>query len=242
MKITMPDGSPAEVSVDEYAQLVSLGIVAAAPKPQNQAELLRAVLAEVKPPVEQSNEWAKVHLNDIDFSTRTINLLRRENITTFGDLAARSASELLSLQGWRQETIVEVAAKLAHAGLKLKAEIPTNGSVMGDQDWKEEQVYRVVPPVAYVTQAQMLVVDLLRHHPEGLKTKEIAEKLRWDHTKATRVTTHVERTLLGYARPIIERVPHHYKYRLTAFGKAAAFKIDSQPSRKREMIRNSTEE
>lgn len=177
MKITMPDGSAAEVTVEEYAQLVGLGIVSAAPK-QNQAELLRAAFASAP-----------------------------------------------------------------------TAEIPVNGSVMGDQDWKEEQAREQHltpavmskkvegPPVAYVTQTQMMVIEVLRHFPEGLKTKEIGEKLRWEHGKATRITTHMERTLLGYARPIIERVPNHYIYRLTDFGKCAAYKIDGQPSRKREMIR-----
>lgn len=239
----MPDGSAAEVSVEEYGQLVEMGIVAGAPKPQNQAELLRQAF-ETKP----FTDWSKVRLEDLDFVTRTTNLLRREGITTVGDLVRYRASELLNMQGWRLETIGEIQAKLTRMGTQFRperlVEIPVNGSVMGDEDWKDtyptpevEAPKIETPPVAYVTQAQMCVVEVLRHHPEGLTTKKIGEKLRWEHTKATRITTHIERTLLGYARPIIERVPHHYTYRLTEFGKRAAYKVDSQPSRKREQVR-----
>lgn len=171
MKITMPDGSPAEISVEEFEAVADiLGWKAVPEKPKTQAELLRAALDEAKGEavVDGSN----------------------------GDSAVVPEED----------------------DLPAPAKMPRH----------------VEPtPVAHVTQAQALVIELLRHHPLGLKTKEIADKLRWDHPKATRQTTALERGMEGMPK-LVRRVPGHYRYALTQAGQRSAFKIVGQPARMRE--------
>lgn len=87
-----------------------------------------------------------------------------------------------------------------------------------------------VPPTVYVTQAQKLVVELLRHHPLGLDTKGIAEHLRWEHTKASRVTTYLVRNESALAQPIVAKVPGHKRYVITDFGRKCRFQVVRQPA------------
>lgn len=173
MKYQMPDGSMAEMTVEEYAQLVAMGLVA---KPvvesKTQAEMLREAFD--KAPVDP-------------------------------DALVMPAAE-------EPEPVDE--------NLPAPAKMPRHIEM---------------PPVAWVTQSQALVVELLRHHPLGLKTKDIAEKLRWDHPKATRITTGLERGFEG-APKLVRRVPGHYRYALSEIGRRSAFKITGQPARMREKV------
>jgi len=87
-----------------------------------------------------------------------------------------------------------------------------------------------LPPMAYVTQAQQLVVELLRHYPLGLSTKDIAEKLRWDATKASRITTYLVRNESGAMHPIIQKIPGHKRYVLTEYGRRVRYTVVGNPS------------
>lgn len=91
-----------------------------------------------------------------------------------------------------------------------------------------------LPPKAYVTQAQMLVVELLRHYPLGLSTKQIAEKLRWDGPKSSRITTYLVRNESGAVHPIVTKVPGHKRYVLTPHGQQVRYEIVNNPSTYRE--------
>lgn len=93
-----------------------------------------------------------------------------------------------------------------------------------------------LPPEAAVTQPQQMVLEVLRHHPEGMSTAEIAEKLRWDHSQATaRISyLHLNRGLCP--APLVEKIYGHNRYRLSEFGKKARLVIKGQPSRHRQTV------
>ena len=59
-------------------------------------------------------------IEDLDFSVRSYNCLKREDIHTVGELAARTESDLLDIRNFGQKSINEVKVKLAGLGLGLK--------------------------------------------------------------------------------------------------------------------------
>src|SRR5699024_1003528 len=52
-------------------------------------------------------------LDDLDFSVRSYNCLKREEIHAVGELAARTESDLLDIRNFGQKSINEVKVKLA---------------------------------------------------------------------------------------------------------------------------------
>ncbi|AHW63228.1 MAG: DNA-directed RNA polymerase subunit alpha [Corynebacterium sp.] len=59
-------------------------------------------------------------IEDLDFSVRSYNCLKREDIHTVGELAGRTESDLLDIRNFGQKSINEVKVKLAELGLGLK--------------------------------------------------------------------------------------------------------------------------
>lgn len=59
-------------------------------------------------------------IEDLDFSVRSYNCLKREDIHTVGELAERAESDLLDIRNFGQKSINEVKIKLAGLGLTLK--------------------------------------------------------------------------------------------------------------------------
>ena len=59
-------------------------------------------------------------IEDLDFSMRSYNCLKREEIHTVGELAARTESDLLDIRNFGDKSINEVKEKLAELGLSLK--------------------------------------------------------------------------------------------------------------------------
>ena len=59
-------------------------------------------------------------IEDLDFSMRSYNCLKREEIHTVGELAARTESDLLDIRNFGDKSINEVKEKLAELGLALK--------------------------------------------------------------------------------------------------------------------------
>jgi DNA-directed RNA polymerase subunit alpha len=59
-------------------------------------------------------------IEDLNFSVRSYNCLKREDIHTVGELAARTESDLLDIRNFGQKSINEVKVKLAELGLGLK--------------------------------------------------------------------------------------------------------------------------
>ncbi len=74
-------------------------------------------------PSPQENENIAAYsmpIEDLNFSVRSYNCLKREEIHTVGELATRTESDLLDIRNFGQKSINEVKVKLAGLGLGLK--------------------------------------------------------------------------------------------------------------------------
>ena len=69
---------------------------------------------------EQSGILAKP-IEDMDFTVRSYNCLKREGVQTVGDLVQKSEEDLLEIRNFGQKSIDEVKAKLEEMGLGLKS-------------------------------------------------------------------------------------------------------------------------
>ena len=58
-------------------------------------------------------------VDQLDLSVRTMNCLRRSNITTVGELISKGSKELLKLRNFGQKSYQEIEDKLANIGLSL---------------------------------------------------------------------------------------------------------------------------
>ncbi|MGP5081572.1 DNA-directed RNA polymerase subunit alpha [Corynebacterium variabile] len=77
---------------------------------------------EIGPSPQETEHIAAYSLpiEDLDFSVRSYNCLKREDIHTVGELAARTESDLLDIRNFGQKSINEVKVKLAELSLGLK--------------------------------------------------------------------------------------------------------------------------
>ena len=77
---------------------------------------------EIGPSPQESEHIAaySMPIEDLNFSVRSYNCLKREEIHTVGELAARTESDLLDIRNFGQKSINEVKVKLADLGLSLK--------------------------------------------------------------------------------------------------------------------------
>ncbi|MBV7294680.1 DNA-directed RNA polymerase subunit alpha [Corynebacterium sp. TAE3-ERU12] len=72
-------------------------------------------------PTEQEDVAAfSTPIEDLEFSMRSYNCLKREQIDTVGQLAARTESDLLDIRNFGEKSITEIKEKLAELGLSLK--------------------------------------------------------------------------------------------------------------------------
>lgn len=212
MKITMPDGSTAEISAEEFEAVADImGWKPVPEKPKTQGQLLREAL-------EESKGEAVVNGRN-------------------GDLEPDLLTEARTLypEAFEAQVMPDAAteaekARSAVVVLERPAENPPEPPGPAKMPPHIDP-----PPVAYVTQAQSLVVELLRHHPLGLSTKDIGVKLRWDGPRSSRITTYLTRNESGALHPIITKVPGHKRYVLTEYGRRCAFKIVTNPSSYREL-------
>jgi len=61
----------------------------------------------------------QTRVEDLDFSVRTSNCLRREGITTVGELVQRTESDLMAIRNFGRKSLQEVKDKLATMSLEL---------------------------------------------------------------------------------------------------------------------------
>lgn len=69
-----------------------------------------------------TSEYDQVYdtaIEDLDFSVRTYNCLKRANINTLGDLAVRSEDEMMKVRNLGRKSLEEVIQKLEDLGLSL---------------------------------------------------------------------------------------------------------------------------
>lgn len=74
-------------------------------------------------PSPQESEYLAVYatpIEDLNFSVRSYNCLKRQEIQTVGELAECTESDLLDIRNFGQKSINEVKIKLANLGLTLK--------------------------------------------------------------------------------------------------------------------------
>jgi len=73
----------------------------------------------------------QTRIEDLDFSVRTSNCLRREGISTVGELIQRTESDLMAIRNFGRKSLQEVKDKLAAMDLTLAGE--PSEAVEGDQ-------------------------------------------------------------------------------------------------------------
>lgn len=77
-------------------------------------------------------------VEEMEFSQRTYNCLRRANILTLKDLVLQSESDLYSIRGFGKKALTEVTEKLSDRGLSLRPSKPGSRIVMIDDDDDED--------------------------------------------------------------------------------------------------------
>jgi DNA-directed RNA polymerase subunit alpha len=73
---------------------------------------------------ESNDEFLKnvpdLRIEELDFSQRTFNCLRRAGILTLKNLAVATESDLTAIRGFGKKSLLEVRDKLVEHGLELK--------------------------------------------------------------------------------------------------------------------------
>ena len=70
---------------------------------------------------EVRNKILDTPIEDVEFSVRTFNCLKKENINTLGELVQRSENELLNIRNFGRRSLEEVMERLGREGLSLRA-------------------------------------------------------------------------------------------------------------------------
>ncbi len=80
----------------------------------------QAIFAEAaKGTPEETSKWLDTAIEDVDFSVRTFNCLKKEAINTLGELVKHSEAELLTIRNFGRRSLDEVVEKLAQFELAL---------------------------------------------------------------------------------------------------------------------------
>ncbi len=61
-------------------------------------------------------------IEDLDFSVRTYNCLKRANINTVGDLVAKTESDMMKIRNLGRKSLEEIILKLQDMDLTLASE------------------------------------------------------------------------------------------------------------------------
>lgn len=75
----------------------------------------------VTPDDEKESQILLTSIEDLEFSPRSYNCLKRDNINTVKDLVSRTEEDLLNVKSLGKKSLEEVIAKLAELGLQLKS-------------------------------------------------------------------------------------------------------------------------
>jgi DNA-directed RNA polymerase subunit alpha len=87
---------------------------------------------ELKPP--------DARIEELDFSVRTYNCLKKANIQTIADLVQTSEEELMNIRNFGRKSLLEVRDKLAQFGLTLAGSTIEPGNGEGSADDEEDDV------------------------------------------------------------------------------------------------------
>lgn len=78
-------------------------------------------------------------IEELDFSVRTYNCLKKANILTIGELVQHSEQDLMNIRNFGKKSLTEVREKLAQLGLSLKrsGEVALRGGFEGEEEEEE---------------------------------------------------------------------------------------------------------
>jgi DNA-directed RNA polymerase subunit alpha len=85
-----------------------------------------------------ANGAPDARIEELDFSVRTYNCLKKANVLTIGELAQMSEGDLMQIRNFGKKSLTEVKEKLGVLGLKLKGDTGEIGDYSGDDDEDEE--------------------------------------------------------------------------------------------------------
>jgi DNA-directed RNA polymerase subunit alpha len=75
-------------------------------------------------------------IEDMDFSVRTFNCLRKDGVGTVGELVERTESDLMQIRNFGRKSLNEVKAKLKELGLSLAG---SEGAELGEEEAAPEE-------------------------------------------------------------------------------------------------------
>ncbi|HIE51746.1 MAG TPA: DNA-directed RNA polymerase subunit alpha [Armatimonadetes bacterium] len=78
-------------------------------------------IPEIREEVEEGVEWLDAKIEELEFSVRTYNCLKKENINTVRELIKFTADDLLGIRNFGRKSLAEVEGKLAERGLSLRS-------------------------------------------------------------------------------------------------------------------------
>ncbi len=85
------------------------------------------------------DEKFNMPVEQLDLSVRTMNCLRRSNITTVGELVAKGTKELLKLRNFGQKSYQEIEDRLTTIGLSLNPKIETETETETEPETEEAE-------------------------------------------------------------------------------------------------------
>lgn len=80
-------------------------------------------------------------IEELDFSVRTYNCLKKANILTIGDLVQYSEADLMNIRNFGKKSLTEVREKLAMLGLSMKKSRDGSGPVILAEEGDEDEDY-----------------------------------------------------------------------------------------------------
>jgi len=84
------------------------------------------------------DEKYNMPVEQLDLSVRTMNCLRRSNITTVGELIGKGTKELLKLRNFGQKSYQEIEDRLASIGLSLNPKVENDDEEAENEEEEEE--------------------------------------------------------------------------------------------------------
>jgi DNA-directed RNA polymerase subunit alpha len=85
------------------------------------AEQMEVPMEAVREEDEVRNKVLDTAIEDVEFSVRTFNCLKKENINTLGELITRTENELLNIRNFGKRSLEEVLERLVQYDLRLRS-------------------------------------------------------------------------------------------------------------------------
>ena len=90
-------------------------------------------------PLEGGPQAPDARIEELDFSVRTYNCLKKANILTIGDLVQITENDLMQIRNFGKKSLIEVREKLSQLGLSLKGGTTVSTDDVENDDAVEEE-------------------------------------------------------------------------------------------------------